>query len=70
MSSNPEKRTSSSQWVTLREAADHFRVSETTIRLQRPPFDSLRHRKVGRRTLIPRADIEKLDSQILDQQAA
>lgn len=67
---NREIKKPSSQWMTLQETADHFRVSETTIRKQRPPFDTLRHRKVGGRTLIPRADVEKLDSRILDQQAA
>jgi len=60
------ERQLSSKWMTIQQVADHYAVDETTIRKKRGAFVNLRHSKVGeRRTLIPRADVEKLDRDLL-----
>ena len=58
----PKQKTYSSKWMTFQQVADHFQVSEATVRLGRGVFARLRRVPLcGRRTVIPRADVERLD---------
>ena len=53
---------SSKRWATFREIAEHFGVSETTVRLGRGVFATLRRVPLtGDCVRVPRADFEKLD---------
>ena len=57
----PERKPSA-RWMTYREIADHFRVSEATVRLGRGVFARLRRVALTKgRVVVPRADFEKLD---------
>lgn len=58
----------SSKYLTVKEVADFFRVSPTSVRESRAEFGQLRRVKLGKRTLILRADVEALDRQ-LERQA-
>ena len=51
-----------SKWMTFREVADFFRVSEASVRLGRGVFARLRRVPLSeRRIVIPRSDVERLD---------
>lgn len=55
----------SPKWATIREVAEHFCVGETTVREGRGVFAQLRRVTLSPgRTVIPRADVEKLDRQM------
>ncbi len=55
-------RQPSPKWMTFREVADHFRVSEATVRLGRGAFGRLRRVTITEgRTVVPRSDFERLD---------
>lgn len=54
-----------SKWMTFREVADFFRVSEASVRLGRGVFGRLRRVPLSeKRIVIPRADVEKLDREM------
>jgi hypothetical protein len=56
------ERPLSPKWITFRQVADHFQVSEATVRLGRGVFATLKRVPVGdKRVLIPRAEVERLD---------
>jgi hypothetical protein len=55
-------RAPSSRWMSYREVADHFRVSEWTVRTGQGVFARLRRVMLTeRRVVIPRSDVERLD---------
>lgn len=55
----------SSKWMTFKEIAAHFRVSEATVRLGRGVFKKLRRVSLtAGRTVVLRADVEKLDREM------
>lgn len=59
------ERPVSPKWVTFQQVADHFQVSEATVRLGRGAFARLRRVPVSEgRVLVPRADFERLDRQL------
>lgn len=59
------KQTYSSKWMTYKEVAAHFRVSEATVRLGRGVFARLRRVPLTEgRTVVLRADVEKLDREM------
>ncbi|HEV2862881.1 MAG TPA: hypothetical protein VGX48_17830 [Pyrinomonadaceae bacterium] len=56
----------SSKWMTYKEVAAHFRVSEATVRLGRGVFSKLRRVPLtAGRTVVLRADVEKLDREMV-----
>lgn len=60
-----KEKTYSSKWMTFQQVADHFQVSEATVRLGRGVFGRLRRVPLcGRRTVILRADMERLDREM------
>jgi hypothetical protein len=55
----------SPKWMTFREVADYFRVSEATVRLGRGVFGRLRRVPLTQnRIVVLRADFEKLDREM------
>jgi len=55
----------SAKWTTFREIADHFCVSEATVRLGRGAFASLRRVPLTEnRIVVLRADFERLDREL------
>lgn len=55
----------SSKWMTYKEVAAHFRVSEATVRLGRGVFANLRRVALtAGRTVVLRSDVEKLDREM------
>lgn len=61
--SRKRERQPSAKWMTLQQVADHYQVSDTTIRVGRGKYATLR-RVPGKPILIPREDVEKLDRQM------
>ena len=60
-----KKRQPSAKWATYQEIADHFCVSEATVRLGRGVFGRLRRVSLTEnRTVVPRADVERLDREM------
>lgn len=60
-----KRQPSSSKWMTYRQVAEHFQVSEATVRLGRGVFARLRRVALcERRTVVPRADVERLDREM------
>jgi hypothetical protein len=58
-------RQPSPKWMTFREVADYFRVSEATVRLGRGVFARLRRVPLTEnRIVVLRADFEKLDREM------
>jgi hypothetical protein len=56
------EKTSSNKWMTYKQVAEHFHVSETTVRLGRGVFASLRRVPfAGKCIRISRAEVERLD---------
>lgn len=56
------ERPPSKKWATFQEVADHFCVSEVTVRLGRGVFGRLRRAPLtDGRTVVLRADFERLD---------
>jgi hypothetical protein len=58
------ERPLSPKWMTFRQVADHFQVSEATVRLGRGVFATLKRVPVCGRILIPRADFHRLDRKL------
>ncbi|HLM58693.1 MAG TPA: hypothetical protein VK422_21495 [Pyrinomonadaceae bacterium] len=59
------KQPYSSKWMTYKEVAAYFRVSEATVRLGRGVFARLRRATLTPgRTVVPRADVEALDREM------
>lgn len=55
----------SKKWMSYAEVAEHFGVSEATVRLGRGAFGRLRRVALTeRRVVIPRADVERLDREM------
>lgn len=60
-----KEKTYSSKWMTYQQVADHFQVSEATVRLGRGVFSRLRRVPLcNRRTVVLRADVERLDREM------
>jgi hypothetical protein len=60
-----EKRPLSNRWMTFQQVADHFQVSEATVRLGRGVFARLRRAPLSEnRVVILRSDVEKLDREM------
>jgi len=57
-------RSESTRWMSLQETADHYRVSEATIRLGLGVFAELYRVNVGRRVLIMRSSVDALDRRL------
>jgi hypothetical protein len=58
-------RQPSKRWATFQEIADHFCVSETTVREGRGVFARLRRVPLTPgRIVVPRADFERLDREM------
>lgn len=53
-------RQPSPHYMTLQEVATLFCVNEITVRRARDQFARLRHTRIGKRTLILRADVDDL----------
>lgn len=59
------ERPLSNRWMTFRQVADHFQVSEATVRLGRGVFARLRRVSLSRnRVVVLRADVERLDREM------
>jgi hypothetical protein len=59
------ERKASSKWMTFAEVAEHFAVSEATVRLGRGVFSRLRRAPITEgRTVVLRADVERLDREL------
>ena len=59
------ERKPSHKWATFQEVADHFAVSEATVRLGRGVFAKLRRVPLtDGRTVVLRADMERLDREL------
>lgn len=58
------ERKPSAKYLTLREAADHFCVDESTIRKGLSVFARLALVPTGRRTLVLRSSVERLDREL------
>ncbi|MGB8510058.1 MAG: hypothetical protein WCD76_16890 [Pyrinomonadaceae bacterium] len=55
----------SSRWMTYRQVADHFAVSEATVRLGRGVFARLRRAPLSKgRIVVLRSDVDKLDREM------
>lgn len=59
-----QDRKPSIKWTTVQEVADHFCVSQSTVLQGIGAFASLRRAKLGKRTLILRADVDKLNREL------
>lgn len=60
-----EERPLSNRWMTYRQVADHFQVSEATVRLGRGVFARLRRVTLSQnRVAVLRSDVEKLDREM------
>jgi hypothetical protein len=59
------KRPLSSKWMTYQQIADHFTVSEATVRLGRGVFGRLRRVPLSeKRVVVLRSDVERLDREM------
>jgi hypothetical protein len=54
----------SSPYMTLKETAEFFRVSETSVRRSRGVFAKLRRTTLNKRTLIYRESVEALAAEL------
>jgi hypothetical protein len=55
----------SSKWMTFKQVAQHFCVSEATVRLGRGVFGRLRRVPLSAgRVVVPRSDVDKLDREL------
>jgi hypothetical protein len=54
----------SARYMSLQEVADHYRISEATVRLGHKPFDQLYTVKVGKRRLVLRSSVDALDRRL------
>lgn len=57
-------RKPSAQWMSLQEVADHFCVSESTIRQGSGVWGELQRVRAGRRVLILRKSVDALDKRL------
>jgi hypothetical protein len=60
----PRLRQPSARYMTLQQAADHYCVDESTIRKGLGVFDQLALIPTGRRTLVLRSSVERLDREL------
>lgn len=57
-------RQPSAKYMTLQQSADHYQVDESTIRKGLSVFGRLRLVPTGRRTLVLRSSVERLDREL------
>jgi hypothetical protein len=57
-------RSESARWMSLQETADHYRVSEGSVRQGCGPFGQLLTVKVGKRRLVLRSSVDALDRRL------
>jgi hypothetical protein len=60
----PRTRSLSTKYMTLQQAADHYQVSESSIRKGLAVFSRLALIPTGRRTLVLRSSVERLDREL------
>jgi hypothetical protein len=60
----PRTRALSPKYMTLQQAADHYQVSESSIRKGLAVFSRLALIPTGRRTLVLRSSVERLDREL------
>lgn len=60
----PRVRALSTKYMTLQQCADHYQVDESTIRKGLGVFNRLALVPTGRRTLVLRSSVEKLDREL------
>jgi hypothetical protein len=61
-----EQRTGA--YLTLQEVVEHYRTTENNVRYWRHLGYGPKGVKVGRRVLYPRAEVERFDRELLQQQ--
>lgn len=63
--SRKKSQAPSSRWMSFREVAEHFRVSETTVREGVGVFARLRRVPITpKRVVLVRSDVERLDREM------